>query len=66
MRKIKQQNGTTILKKEVPKNSGSERDSTVYKNLSEAYYQHQFKFKKWIPFYGIVEVREVKVRYRFS
>lgn len=35
-------------------------DSTIYKNLREVCYQHQPRLKKWIPFYGIADVREVK------
>ena len=59
---MKSRNGTETSKKEPIIDVSYESDSIVYSKLVEVCYQQQPKFKKWIPFYGIVEVREVKVR----
>lgn len=61
IKRIKPQNGTKRSENKVLMDSGSDSDSTVYKKLIEACYQHQPKLKRWIPFYGIVDVHEVKV-----
>jgi len=60
-KKAESQNGTKRQDNEVLVDSGFDNDSTVYKGLNEACYQYQSKLKRWIPFYGIVDVREVKV-----
>ena len=44
------------------RNDYSEKDSAIYQRLLAACYQFHGKWKRWIPFYGIVDVREVQVR----
>ncbi|KAJ4320516.1 hypothetical protein N0V94_003379 [Neodidymelliopsis sp. IMI 364377] len=39
-----------------------ESDSVIFYKLEQACYQYQGEWKRWIPFYGIVHVREVNVR----
>jgi hypothetical protein len=39
-----------------------ESDSMIYLKLRDACFEHQGQWKQWIPFYGIVDVREVQVR----
>ncbi|KAH7116190.1 hypothetical protein B0J11DRAFT_539414 [Dendryphion nanum] len=63
IRKIKTKEGTERLNFEIFRHDSFESDSTIYKRLNEVCYQHQPKFKRWIPFYGVVEVREVKFRF---
>ncbi|PSN73180.1 hypothetical protein BS50DRAFT_181199 [Corynespora cassiicola Philippines] len=53
-RKKKTRSGDEITK------SDSESDFSVYQKLVEACYQYQGKWKRWVPFYGPVDVREVK------
>jgi hypothetical protein len=45
-----------------PKENACESDASIYDRLREACFLHQNKWKQWIPFYGVVDVREVKVR----
>jgi hypothetical protein len=45
-----------------PKESACESDASIYDRLRDACFQQQNKWKRWIPFYGVVDVREVKVR----
>lgn len=58
---VESQNGTARWEEKVFIDSGFESDSTIYKKLNEACSQYQLMFKRWVPFYGIVDVREVKV-----
>jgi hypothetical protein len=44
------------------KESACESDASIYGRLRDACFQQQNKWKRWIPFYGVVDVREVKVR----
>lgn len=46
-----------------PKESACESDATVYHRLREGCFQHQGKWKKWVLFYGVVDVREVKFQF---
>jgi hypothetical protein len=39
-----------------------EKDSAIYERMLAACYQFHGNWKRWIPFYGIVDVREVQVR----
>ena len=45
-----------------PKENACESDASIYDRLRDACFQQQNKWKRWIPFYGAVNVREVKVR----
>ena len=38
-----------------------ESDAAIYERLMETCFQYQGKWKRWLPFYGIVDVREVNV-----
>lgn len=60
-KQVKLLDGTTSRKKEDLTDSSFERDSIVYNRMMEACTQRQLGFKRWSPFYGIVDVREVKV-----
>jgi hypothetical protein len=44
-----------------PKENACESDASIYDRLRDACFQQQGKWKWWIPFYGVVNVREVKV-----
>jgi hypothetical protein len=39
-----------------------ESDAAIYQRLKETCFQYQRKWKRWLPFYGITNVREVNVR----
>jgi hypothetical protein len=39
-----------------------ESDSLVWNTLMNTCYEHKGDWKRWIPFYGVVDVREVNVR----
>jgi hypothetical protein len=39
-----------------------ESDPVIFHKLEQACYQYQGEWKRWVPFYGIVHVREVNVR----
>ena len=56
------QSEKVIYEKLNPKENACESDATIYHRLKDACFLHQGKWKKWIPFYGVVDVREVKVR----
>lgn len=45
------------------RNGKYEEDSAIYRKLVAECYKYHGTWKKWIPFYGIVEVQEVQVRY---
>lgn len=62
-KQVKLLDGTTSRKKEDLTDSSFERDSIVYNRMMEACTQRQLGFKRWSPFYGIVDVREVKFRF---
>ncbi|KAI0964952.1 hypothetical protein F4678DRAFT_363418 [Xylaria arbuscula] len=40
-------------------NTAYESDSDIWRRLVKTCYEHKGKWKKWIPFYGVTEVREV-------
>ncbi|KAJ4983367.1 hypothetical protein SVAN01_11152 [Stagonosporopsis vannaccii] len=42
------------------KNGFYEKDSSIYEKLVVACYRFYGNWKRWIPFYGIVEVREIQ------
>ncbi|KAF2678881.1 hypothetical protein K458DRAFT_315873 [Lentithecium fluviatile CBS 122367] len=46
-----------------PKENACESDASIYDRLREACFQHQNKWKQWIPFYGVVNVREVNFQF---
>ncbi|KAH7130098.1 hypothetical protein B0J11DRAFT_243963 [Dendryphion nanum] len=46
-----------------PKEKACESDATIYHRLGEVCFQQQGKWKKWVPFYGVVDVREVKFQF---
>ncbi|SRR6266480_5462950 len=54
--------GGETYEKLSPKENACESDAAIYHRLKETCFQYQGKWKRWIPFYGIVDVREVKVR----
>jgi len=56
------QSETITYKKLDPKENACESDATIYRRLNDACFRYQGKWKKWIPFYGVVDVREVKVK----
>ncbi|KAI0537843.1 hypothetical protein GGR58DRAFT_470079 [Xylaria digitata] len=46
-----------------PWNAACESDSAIWKRLVETCYENKGMWKKWIPFYGITEVREVNFQF---
>lgn len=44
-----------------PMENACESDAAIYDRLKEACFRYQNRWKRWIPFYGIVDVREVNV-----
>ncbi|KAI1418926.1 hypothetical protein F5Y12DRAFT_780570 [Xylaria sp. FL1777] len=44
-------------------NVACESDSRIWRRLVETCYEHKGKWKKWVPFYGIIEVREVTFQF---
>jgi len=44
-----------------PMENACESDAAIYDRLKRVCFQHQNRWKKWIPFYGIVDVREINV-----
>lgn len=45
-----------------PKEKACESDAAIYHRLKETCFHYQGKWKRWLPFYGITDVREVNVR----
>jgi hypothetical protein len=54
--------GGEIYEKLNPKEKACESDAAIYHRLKETCFHHQGKWKRWLPFYGIADVREVNVR----
>lgn len=54
--------GGEVYEKLNPKENACESDAAIYQRLKESCFRYQDKWKEWIPFYGVVDVREVKVR----
>ena len=42
----------------------SESDSIVYKRMVDKCFEYHGSWKRWLPFYGITDVREVEVSFR--
>ncbi|XP_014561834.1 hypothetical protein COCVIDRAFT_11609 [Bipolaris victoriae FI3] len=43
-----------------PKENACENDAAIYQRLNDVCFQYQGKWKRWIPFYGVVDVYEVE------
>lgn len=55
---------SVVIYKEIgPKEKACESDVAIYQRLKETCYQYQGMWKRWLPFYGITNVREVKVSF---
>lgn len=59
--KIFTQNPEPIYEKVAPWETACEPDSEVWRRLVHECYRYQGMWKRWIPFYGIIEVQEVTV-----
>ncbi|KAI3327521.1 hypothetical protein HD806DRAFT_325564 [Xylariaceae sp. AK1471] len=46
-----------------PWDMACESDTEIWRRLVKTCYEHKGKWKKWIPFYGITDVREVTFRF---
>jgi hypothetical protein len=44
-----------------PKETACESDAAIYERLNEECFRRHGEWKKWIPFFGVIGVREVKV-----
>lgn len=54
--------GSEIYEELNPKELACESDAAIYQRLQDTCFQFQGTWKRWLPFYGIVDVREVNVR----
>jgi hypothetical protein len=54
--------GGEIYEELSPREKACESDAAIYQRLEETCFQYQGKWKRWLPFYGITNVREVNVR----
>jgi hypothetical protein len=45
-----------------PWSNACESDTDIYQRLVETCYQQLGRWKRWLPYYGITDVIEVKVR----
>jgi len=54
--------GGEIYEEPKPREKACESDAAIYQRLKETCFQYQGKWKWWLPFYGITNVREVNVR----
>ncbi|XPS67829.1 hypothetical protein M3J09_000125 [Ascochyta lentis] len=45
----------------LPAETVCESDFMIYYKLRQICFEHQGNWKRWVPFYGIVDVREVKI-----
>jgi hypothetical protein len=54
--------GGEIYEELNPREKACESDAAIYQRLKETCFQYQGKWKRWLPFYGITNVREVNVR----
>jgi hypothetical protein len=61
---LKNDDGTPKTRKKYIERRAFESDSAIYEKLNAACYQHRGRWKRWIPFYGIVDVREVQVLFK--
>ncbi|KAH8586944.1 hypothetical protein B0O99DRAFT_527752 [Bisporella sp. PMI_857] len=46
-----------------PREMACESDAAIYYRLKDMYFQYQGKWKSWLPFYGITNVREVNFQF---
>jgi len=65
-REVKQSNAKIEKRTKLVMDSAFESDSTVYKKLLAACYEEQGSWKRWVPFYGIADAREVEVSLHFT
>lgn len=49
-----------------PWDNACESDSDIFRRLVDTCYQYMGWWKRWLPYYGITEVREVNVRLHTS
>jgi hypothetical protein len=54
--------GGEIYEELNPRERACENDAAIFQRLKETCFQKQGNWKRWLPFYGIADVREVKVR----
>ena len=54
--------GGVTYEKLNPREKAYESDATIYQRLKESCFHYQGKWKRWLPFYGIIDVQEVNVR----
>lgn len=45
-----------------PQQMACESDTAIYNRLVDTCFHYQGKWKRWLPFYGVTNVREVNVR----
>ncbi|KZM28847.1 uncharacterized protein EKO05_0008561 [Ascochyta rabiei] len=62
-KEIKQENGSISQMTDSIKDAKFESDSTIYTKIVDMCYQEHGKWKRWLPFYGVVDAREVEFRY---
>ncbi|KAG5657353.1 hypothetical protein KAF25_005917 [Fusarium avenaceum] len=65
MRHIKDCTGksTLIYEEDSPWDSACESDYEIYHRLLDTCYRHLGRWKRWLPYYGITEVLEVKFQF---
>ncbi|CAH0022253.1 unnamed protein product [Clonostachys rhizophaga] len=56
-------NPKPIYEKMIPWESACESDSEIYERLTEISYEYLGPWKRWLPYYGITEVLEVKFQF---
>ncbi|KAH6708896.1 hypothetical protein BKA61DRAFT_615054 [Leptodontidium sp. MPI-SDFR-AT-0119] len=55
--------GSEIYEKLNPKELACESDAAIYQRLQDTCFQFQGTWKRWLPFYGVVDVREVNFQF---
>jgi hypothetical protein len=60
--KLKRVPGGETYEELNPMENACESDAAIYQRLKETCFQYQGNWKRWLPFYGITDVREVNVR----
>lgn len=55
--------GSEIYEKVNPKETACESDAAIYRRLKGTCFHYQGKWKRWLPFYGVTDVREVNFQF---
>ena len=62
---IELRNGDEVYHEMGPKEMSFESDAAVFERLKWACFESQGRWRKWIPFYGITNVEEIKVSHPY-